>query len=65
MPAKLIGYRIWKAKSDGQWYWDYRATSGELISGADGHNNKEDCLRSVRLLRDSAKDKIWGLTPGD
>ncbi|HEY5779860.1 MAG TPA: YegP family protein [Terrimicrobiaceae bacterium] len=57
------GYQIWKSNRDGEWYWHFKAKNGELVASGEGYKNKSDCLHAIDLLRASAKDKVWNLTP--
>jgi uncharacterized protein YegP (UPF0339 family) len=57
-----------KKDSKGEWYWVLNAANGQVIcKSTDGYKNRQDCLHSIKIVRDLApKAPVWdfGVSPG-
>lgn len=47
-------FQYWKSNKNGQWYWHLVSANNKIIAdGAEGYQNKADCLRGIDLVRGS------------
>jgi uncharacterized protein YegP (UPF0339 family) len=52
-----------KKDAKGEWYWVLNASNGEPIArSTDGYKNRQDCLHSIKIVRDLAKAPVWDLS---
>ena len=50
--------------TNGEWYWVLNGANGEPICrSTDGYKNRQDCLHSIKIVRDLvAKAPVWDLS---
>lgn len=56
-----------KKDAKGEWYWVLNAANGKTIcKSTDGYKNRQDCLHSIKIVRDLAGSApVWDLSvPG-
>jgi uncharacterized protein YegP (UPF0339 family) len=53
-----------KKATNGEWYWVLNAANGQVIcKSTDGYKNRQDCLHSIRIVKDLAPEApVWDLS---
>lgn len=52
MQGRPMTIQFWK--SGRNWYWHMRAGNNEIIAHGEGYRNKQDMLRTIRLIQREA-----------
>lgn len=51
MSKRTDKFEYWRA-SDGDWWWRFRASNGQIIAGStEGYKNEAHCLQMIGRIR--------------
>jgi uncharacterized protein len=49
-PVLMLKFEIYRSGT-GEWRWRARASNGEIVAAGEGYRNRQDCLKTVELIR--------------
>lgn len=47
-------FHVFKAPSNGNWYFDLRARNGRIVLQSEGYKRKGGCLKAIKDIKASA-----------